>query len=644
MVLVSLALTAVGASQSRRAVEDLVGQIVDQIDARVGARIGDLTRTAARVSEHNAHLVDLGVFDPTDLRGWLPAMHRTMDVFDELNGIAWGDERGHATWLAAYPGEEALEYAIKDDATGGLVEQYALSPEGTPGREPLRRLAYDPRERPWYHAGRAAAAAGLSAAWSPVYSWAREDGSGATLGISYSRPIHGPGGGFLGVLDTELELQSVSRFMESLRIGEAGTALIVDREGGLVAASRSQPLVTAEGRQFDAAESREPITRAGARAALGQIGAFAEVHEARRTTAAIEGEPAWIGISPLRPASGLDWILITIVPERDLLARAAEARRRAGIAAAVAVLATLAAGIGVARLSVRPVVKLRDHVRQVGAGDLGREVHLRGTSELVELSGDINRVTRDLLEFARMSSGLRVAMEVQQALLPTGPPAVDGLDIAGFSRYCDETGGDYFDFAPLGGGGVQIALGDVVGHGVGAALLMASARALLRARWRDAADPSELLTFVNREIVHDTGGIRFMTLLHMTVDGSRRALRWSTAGQHCGLLYDPASGRFAELAGAGLPLGIDGNAEYEDLTYEHVPAGAVLLLTSDGLFEAHNPERECYGWARVRESLARRADDPAEQLTHGIYDDLLAFCDGHKPQDDVTLVVVKFAR
>jgi len=640
VVIVSIVLGALAVYQSRRDADELAQQIVDQIDERVGARIGDLARTAMRVNEQNAHLVEIGVFHPDDLRAWLPTMRRQMAIFRELNGIAWGDEHGHATWLVGYPGEEALEYAIKDEATGGLIEQYALAPDGSLSPEPLRRLEYDPRVRPWYLAGAESARTARGAAWSPVYSWRREDGSGETLGISYSRAITRDGA-MIGVLDTELELHSVSRFMQTLRIAETGAALLIDRQGGLVAASRAQPLVSPDGTQILAPEAGDPVTRAAAEAALLQVPSLASLREPVRAAADIAGERAWIGVSPLQHASGLDWLLITVVPERDLLARVEQARSRAALAALVAFLATLAAGIAVARVAVRPIVKLRDHVHRVGEGDLAHEVHLRGTSELVELSHDINHVTRGLLDRARMGESLRVAMEVQQALLPVGAPRVPGLDIAGFSRYCDETGGDYFDFVTTGDTRVQIALGDVVGHGVAAALLMATARAVLRSRWRECDPPAALLAFVNEQLVPDTGGTRFMTLLLMTVDGVNGLLRWSTAGQQPGLLYDAADGSFVELAGSGMPVGIDAGARYDDFSRAGVAPGSILLLTTDGLFEARNAARERFGWDRVRKSLLRRIGGTAAQVADGLYDDVVAFC-GRKPEDDVTLVVVRF--
>jgi serine phosphatase RsbU (regulator of sigma subunit) len=473
----------------------------------------------------------------------------------------------------------------------------------------------------------------------------REDGSGATLGISYSRAISDPVGRIRGVLDTELELHSVSRFLGSLKIGQTGSAIIVDREGELVAASTGQRLITPQGAQLLATAAEDPATADATRAVLAHIGSFAEVRGPFRAAADIRGKRAWVGLTPIDGASGLDWLLITTIPERDLLGRVAEARRRAIIAAVVAVLATLAAGAGLARLAVRPIVRLRDHVHKVGEGDLEREVHLTGTRELAQLSTDINRMARDLLDRARMRESLRVAMDVQQALLPAGPPKVRALDIAGFSEYCDETGGDYFDFLSISGideGRVEIALGDVMGHGVAAALLMASARAVLRSRWRESGELAELLAYVNRQIVPDTKGARFMTLLLMTIDGPSGSLRWATAGQQCGLLYDPEADAFTELPGAGLPLGLIEEAQYETLSREHVAAGSVLLVTTDGLFEAQNSADEAYGWKRIRESLRRRARDSAADIAKGLHDDLLAFSGELKPADDVTLVVVRF--
>lgn len=644
VVIVSLVLGAVAVTQSQRAAHDLAGQIVDQIDARVRQRIGDLAQTAARASRQSEHLLRLGVLDPDDLRAWLPTLREQLAIFDGVSGIVWADREGRNVSLIRYPDEDLPELSLKADPADPLMSFYLVHADGSIDPEPRARAPFNPHERPWYVAGAAALGDDPPCAWTDAYAWVR-GGSSPTLGISYARAVADDSGALLGVLDTELELRSISHFLGSMRIAQTGWAFIIDRSGGLIATSIEQPIASAEGAQIRADKAADQRTRAGAVAAINETGAFAGVRAPVRTISGIDGERAWVGVSPIDAPSGPDWLLVTVVPERDLFARVKQARRHARLAGATAVIATLLAGVGVAWMAVRPILDLRDHVRKVGEGDLDREIHLTSAAELADLSRDINTMTHGLLDRARLRESLRLAMDVQQALLPRQPPKVAGLDIAGFSRYCDETGGDYFDFLVLGEAGrgqVEVALGDVMGHGVASALLMAGARAVLRSRWAEQERLSDLLGYVNRQLVPDTGGVRFMTMLVMNIDGPRARLRWSTAGQQCGLLYDAAARAFADLEGAGLPLGLDEGAAYDDHSRESVAPGSVLLLTTDGLFEARNAEKLQYGWERIRQSLLRHLDGNAQQIAEALYADLLAFCADTKPEDDVTFVVIKF--
>ena len=166
-----------------------------------------------------------------------------------------------------------------------------------------------------------------------------------------------------------------------------------------------------------------------------------------------------------------------------------------------AVLATLLLGFTLASVFVRPIFQLVDHVRRIGGGNLDEQLHLGYAPEFVQLSEEINAMTEGLRDRMRMRHSLALAREVQQSLLPSETPKLKGLDISGHSTYCDETGGDYYDFLDVAGlseNSVAIALGDVMGHGVAAAMLMATARGVLRSRCQEPGSLSDLLNHMNQ--------------------------------------------------------------------------------------------------------------------------------------------------
>jgi len=163
----------------------------------------------------------------------------------------------------------------------------------------------------------------------------------------------------------------------------------------------------------------------------------------------------------------------------------------------------------------------------------------------------LDRITHQLKERLRLKEAMDLAVEVQQNLLPASPPSVPGLDIAGRSLYCQETGGDYFDyiFRPGATGRPRwcVAVGDVVGHGISAALLMTTVRALLRSRLDQAGPMAAAVGDVNRLLCRDTassGG--FVTLFLLEVNPATGGLEWVRAGHDPALMYRAAADDFLE--------------------------------------------------------------------------------------------------
>jgi PAS domain S-box-containing protein len=240
---------------------------------------------------------------------------------------------------------------------------------------------------------------------------------------------------------------------------------------------------------------------------------------------------------------------------------------------------------------------------------------------------------------------LTLAAEVQRSLLPQESPQVQGLDIAGKTVTSDEIGGDYFDYlsgqeCPTDHFGVVV--GDVTGHGVDAALLMTTARAFLRMRASQCGSISQIVTEMNRHLaqdVLDTG--RFMTLFYMTIDVDRGDLRWVRAGHDPALIYDPVQDVFEELKGAGLALGVDEEFAYEENLRTDLATGQVIVIGTDGIWEARNRHGEMFGKDRFREIIRHHAKAKAKDILEAVYSELNSFTLGLNSEDDLTLVVIK---
>jgi len=245
----------------------------------------------------------------------------------------------------------------------------------------------------------------------------------------------------------------------------------------------------------------------------------------------------------------------------------------------------------------------------------------------------------------RLRNSIAVARQVQSKLLPATPPKVCGLDIAGHSTYCDETGGDYYDFLTFDQNHAQlfVTIGDVIGHGVGAALPMAGARAVLRTRARAGPTPGKLLGELNRLLCEDFDGSGFMTMLIAVLDSQHMTIRWANAGHDPIVVYDPGEDQFFQLDGADLPLGISSDVTYSDFASDRLRPGQILVLGTDGVWEAANLNGEFFGKDRLRETIRRTAACTSTQIGAAIESDVDAFRGPASRTDDMTFVVIKIS-
>ena len=609
-------------------------------------------------------MIEAGVLDPDDLRSWRGPLWDQMKAFEGISAMTWGDARTQdAVWLAKYSSDSAYEFAIKDARTGGMLEQWDLGEDGSLGDAMRGASAYALLERPWYVAGASGGTIAErdgrvvgQARWSEVYSWFMSDGSGGTLGLSLGRPVFDDDGGLRGVIDVDLELRALSGFLNGLRIGNTGWAFVMEGgEGLLVATSRPQNLVKVDGSRVAASGAfDEPTRRIAYRSGMITQGSGMGVAISGAESAFCirdEGyEPVWVGGREVGREFGLDWRVVVAVPEADLLGQVREVERKAARAGIVAALLALLAGLGLGGAASTPILKLRRHVRGIGAGDLDTPIELRTGREMGELAGAINGMQEGLKERMRLQSSLLLAEEVQQAFLPGEPPKAERLDIAASSNYADETGGDYYDFlsgAELGEGGVvsrggvALVLGDVMGHGIASALLMATARGVLRAKAGDVESLGTLLECTNRQLVRDTGGVKFMTMLVVALEPDLDRLRWSSAGQGPPMVYDSAGGRWVDFAQGGMPLGIEAGAEYAEHVEQELQDGLVVMLSTDGLWEAFNAEHEQFGIERVQRVIEAHASGTAQEIVDALNGALGEYLGALSADDDVTFVVVK---
>jgi sigma-B regulation protein RsbU (phosphoserine phosphatase) len=448
----------------------------------------------------------------------------------------------------------------------------------------------------------------------------------------------------LGVIDAELSLHDISLFLDKIRVGNTGLAFMLDREGQLIASSMSTPVTNLENQRLLISKSSNKFLSVAGLYFDQAFNSLKEITVPYQIHLKIDEKPHLLMVSPFEHESGLSWLIATMVPESDFMADIETARQRYVLIGMAAVAATVLLGLVFAYIGVRTISALVRHVRKIGKGDLEHELQLQYSPEFSMLCDEINMMTVGLRDRMRLRHSLALAMEVQQSLLPSDTPDIEGLDIAGHSAYCDETGGDYYDFLDISGLSkttAAIAVGDVVGHGVAAAMLMATARGILRSRCQAPSTLADLLNSMNDLLVDDTGGERFMTMLLMTIDATKGRLRWSTAGHEPPFVYDKISDSFITLEGSGYPLGLMPGISYDEYRFDSVATGQVYVASTDGIWETASPKGEMFGTNRLRGLIRRFAHLSAAEISEKISAKLEHFRGGSKQSDDIAFVVIK---
>ncbi len=210
--------------------------------------------------------------------------------------------------------------------------------------------------------------------------------------------------------------------------------------------------------------------------------------------------------------------------------------------------------------------------------------------------------------------------------------------------YCDETGGDYFDIleAVEHRGRIGVVVGDVVGHGVGAALLMTTVRALVRSSFQQTGPLADRMNSVNRLLFQDTSASsNFVTLFYLELDQTSQSLHWVRAGHDPAFSINCRTGEITEMMGDGVALGVDLDWKFaaNELALSEDPQ--VILICSDGVFEATNEFGQSFGKARVYHLLKSITELESEKAVNRVIGEIQAFVKAASLDDDISVVVLR---
>jgi len=253
-------------------------------------------------------------------------------------------------------------------------------------------------------------------------------------------------------------------------------------------------------------------------------------------------------------------------------------------------------------------------------------------------------VVKDVTEQRKLQEQqfqMGLARAVQQQLYGMPPPEVAGFDFAGAAFPADATGGDYFDFVPLPGNLIGIVIGDICGHGISSALLMAELRAYLRAFAQPSFYAGAILSLTNNALVSDLEQNHFATLIFCCLDPASGSLVYANAGHTFGYILDPAGAVKLTLESMDIPLGFLPGHDYRCSDPSTLEPGDILILLTDGITEAERPDQSPFGAKRALEFIQTHRGESAQDIVTGLYQAVRNYSDGLPQIDDITAVVCK---
>jgi sigma-B regulation protein RsbU (phosphoserine phosphatase) len=442
--------------------------------------------------------------------------------------------------------------------------------------------------------------------------------------VSIISELNDAGGKEIGKLEVVIRFDYLLENLGAAGWWQSHRAFLVDNTGKV--------LVCTDPDRRQLGENDDPL----------ELATLKAIKEQKSGTILGEGHPP-SEVSGFHQLEEAPWSVVMVAPGREILAPIVKFRNYYIVGGSLFVLSILLLIRVVTGQTVSSIKDVSSAAESIAQGDYSAFLPVKTKDEVGQLRQNFNTMVSQLQERMRLKQEMNLAMEVQQSLLPVKPPEIEGFDIAGKSIYCDETGGDYYDFIEFPELGLMgVAVGDVAGHGIAPALLMTTVRALLRSRIIQPGGLAQMITDVNRLLCIDTSETgNFMTLFFIVLDSGNGEVRWVRAGHEPAVVYDPSTDSFSELHGDGIALGVDESWSFQENRQELWSDSQIVLIGTDGIWESENQQGEGFGKKRLREIIRNHKHQTSQEIVHAITEALANHRQTAPQQDDITMVVIK---
>ncbi|MEH2091852.1 PAS domain-containing protein [Nostoc sp.] len=437
--LVTVGLVGYFSFQNRQeAISDLTSQLRRELTNRIEGKLQTYTEIPHNINRLNASTFAQGKIDPSAVKGEFP-LWQQIQIYPMVSDIYCGDRKGSLLGVRRSPGDRSIELRSSNVATDRKLYGYSLDHNGQ--RDQLisqGNKAFDARVRPWY---KAAVTAG-EPSWSGIYA----DFASQLPTITASTPVYSTADrSLLGVCATDVFLPNeMSRFLASLQIGKKGIAFILERSGQLVATSTGEAIISggAAANRLSAVESRNPTVRATAAYLREHFSDLWQIQTAEQLDFKFDGRRQLIQVMPFKDTRGLDWLIVTVLPESDFMAKINQSIRTTILLCVAVLLLGIAICILIARWIAKPIVRVSQSAKALADGAWNQTVEIERSGDLGELARSFNQMAQQLqIAFAKMQSLNQTLAQSEtrlQKILESVPVGIVVMDATGRPYYANQ--------------------------------------------------------------------------------------------------------------------------------------------------------------------------------------------------------------
>lgn len=650
-------------TNSQGAVNDVAQQLREELSLRIREELEDYTSVPHAINRINTEAVREGTLDIDKILGerqfWVQ-----MRSFRNISYIYCGNERGAFMGVARLNEADDLQrqrlfVQYSNPETQFMRRLFRLDDRGqrTERIPPPNTRPFDPRQRPWYIAGKARQGIG----WSDIYL----DFSTQLPTVTATAPIfRRTDNRLIGVCAVDFYLpKEMSIFLGKLKVGKTddrgkstGVAFIVEKSGRLVASSQSEPVTTGtqeNTKLIAAVDSPNPVIQATTRFLTEKFGKVSEISTAEQLDFELGGQKQFVQVIPFQD-NNLEWWIVVTISEADYLTRI-YATTRQTLWLSLASL-TIALGVGILTVGriARPIESITNASQVIATGDLNEQIQPSIIHELRILGNSFSHM-RDSLKIyiselehttavkQKIESELAIATQIQLSMLPKLDQDADNrYDIATILQPARQVGGDLYDFMMLDDRRLLLMIGDVAGKGVPAALMVSRTITLMRmiAKNMQIASAHQILEALNAELSIDNDECIFVTVFCAILNLETGFITYASGGHDAPVLMRAGRANFLELE-TGMPLGIEEETDFPEQEFQ-LQTHDLLLLYTDGITEAMNEQEELFGDRRLLDCLTKDFPSSAGVAIHTVEFFHQQHIQSAEQSDDLTLLAIQF--